>query len=79
MPSADIAPGLAAVSQAFGLTIQDTEAPSKVNGDAKVSNETNGNKVKERYVNYCLVAAVVLSSSIQPFPRNHIWTLPNQD
>ncbi|TLD37248.1 Mitochondrial chaperone [Venturia nashicola] len=42
MPSADIAPGLAAVPQAFGLTVQDPEAPRKVNGDSKVSNRTTG-------------------------------------
>jgi hypothetical protein len=51
MPSSDTAPGLAAVSQAFGLTIQDPAAPSKVNGDASITNGTNGTKAHERYVN----------------------------
>lgn len=63
MPSADITPGLAAVSQAFGLTIQDPEAPSNANGDANTSNGTNGTKSEERYVkNYLLIGFTVPSS-----------------
>jgi hypothetical protein len=50
MPSSDNTPGLAAISQAFGLTIEDPAVPKKVNGDAKVSDGTNGVKSHERYV-----------------------------
>lgn len=51
MPSSDIIPGLAAISQAFGLTIQDPAAPNKIAEDTKGLKETDVTESYERYVN----------------------------